>query len=65
MTAKEFFDLVAEMRSNQKMFFRTHNNYALEESKRLERLVDAEIKRVEEVIKDKQYPKLNFKESEE
>lgn len=62
MTAKEFFDLVVEMRSYQKEFFRTHNNYALEESKRLERLVDAEIKRVEEVIREKQYPKLNFEQ---
>ena len=46
MKPKEFFDKVAEMRSAQKEYFRTRSPKALSESKRLEREIDAEIKRV-------------------
>lgn len=46
MNPKEFFDKVAEMRSAQKEYFRTRSQQALSESKRLEREIDAEIKRV-------------------
>lgn len=46
MKPKEFFDKVAEMREAQKKYFRTRSQQALSESKRLEREIDAEIKRV-------------------
>ena len=50
MKPKEFFDKVAEMRSAQKEYFRTRSPQALSESKRLKREIDAEIKRVNEII---------------
>ena len=50
MKPKEFFDKVAEMRSAQKEYFRTRNPQALSESKRLEREIDAEIKRVNDIM---------------
>jgi hypothetical protein len=54
MTAKEFFDLVSEMRSKQKEYFRTRSTSVLSESKTLERRVDAEIMRVNQMMKEKQ-----------
>lgn len=53
MNAREFFDLVVEMRKQQKLFFAIRNNDVLNESRRLERAVDAEIKRVEAVMLSK------------
>ena len=50
MKPKEFFDKVAEMRSAQKEYFRTRSPQALSESKRLEREIDAEIKRVNDMM---------------
>ena len=58
MTARDFFTLVARMRDKQKEYFRTRSSYVLQESKRLEKQVDDEIKRVNAIIKDKQEPKL-------
>lgn len=46
MTAKEFFDLVSEMRKYQKEFFKTRNSGAFHKSVELERKVDKEIARV-------------------
>ena len=46
MNAREFFNKVTQMRSMQKEYFRTRSKTALQESKRLEREIDAEIKRV-------------------
>lgn len=54
MTAKEFFDLVSEMRSKQKEYFRTRSTSVLNESKALERRVDTEIMRVNQMMKEKQ-----------
>lgn len=54
MTAKEFFDLVSDMRSKQKEYFRTRSTSVLNESKALERRVDAEIMRVNQMMKEKQ-----------
>lgn len=50
MTPKQFFDLVARMRSAQKSYFKTKSQMALNESKRLEHEVDREIARVEELL---------------
>lgn len=55
MTAKEFFDLVSQMREKQKEYFRTRSASVLNESKTLERRVDAEIMRVNQVMQE---PKL-------
>lgn len=52
MTAKEFFDLVSQMREKQKEYFRTRSASVLNESKTLERRVDAEIMRVNQVMQD-------------
>lgn len=40
METKDFIALVANMRANQKAYFKTRNYEALNESKRLEKLVD-------------------------
>lgn len=51
MNAKEFYDTVVKMRKAQRDYFRTRSQRSLNESKQLEKLVDTEIKRVEEVLK--------------
>lgn len=48
MNAKQFFDLVAELRTAQKTYFKTRSFSDLQKSKRLEKEVDAEILRVHE-----------------
>lgn len=58
MNAYDFFNLVTKMRDKQKEYFRTRSASVLQESKRLEKQVDEEIQRVNEIIKDKQEPKL-------
>lgn len=58
MTAKEFFDLVSDMRNKQREYFRTRSTSVLNESKALERLVDAEIRRVNEIMNDNKENKL-------
>ena len=47
MKPKEFFDTVAQMRAAQKKFFKSHSSFDLQESKRLEKIIDAEIERVQ------------------
>lgn len=54
MTAKEFFDLVTEMRQNQKDYFKTRSNESLKRSKELEKQVDDEIARVNKILSEKQ-----------
>lgn len=46
------------MRAKQKEYFRTRTSIALAESKRLEKVVDDEIKRVENIIYKQQNPGL-------
>lgn len=61
MTAREFYNLVVKMRKAQRDYFRTRWQRPLNESKELEAQVDAEIERVEEVLKrqaDKQQLKI-------
>lgn len=50
MTAKEFFDLVAEMRTAQKCYFKFRTMNYLNQSKKLEKQVDDEIRRVERIV---------------
>lgn len=58
MTAKEFFFLVVDMRQAQKNWFKTKNREYLERSKELEKRVDKEIERVQDIANE---PELNFK----
>ena len=55
-----FFDLVSEMRSSQKEYFKTRSSQSLQKSKELERKVDAEIERVNNIINPSQQGELNF-----
>jgi hypothetical protein len=49
MKPKEFFDNVAAMRAAQRRYFTSRSNYDLHEAKRLEKIIDDEIKRVESI----------------
>jgi hypothetical protein len=52
MNAKEFFYLVAEMRSAQKSYFETRDAKVLRAARALENEVDREIRRVRQIIND-------------
>lgn len=54
MKPKEFFDAVVRMREKQQEYFKTKTSSALTESKRLERVIDDEIERVQRIIHEKQ-----------
>ena len=54
MKPKEFFELVADMRSWQKQYFRTRDNHVKDEAIARERKVDAEIARVRAVLAGEQ-----------
>ena len=58
MDAKTFFKLVAKMRDKQKEYFRMRSQSALRESKALEKRVDDEIKRVENILQERREPNL-------
>lgn len=58
MNAESFFDLVKRMRQAQKMYFETRLRTHLIDSKRLEKSIDAEIKRVENKQVRRENPKL-------
>lgn len=60
MTPKEFFDKVSRMRKAQKDYFRTRSGRALNDSKRLEQEIDAEIERVSKIMEEKNNPKMKF-----
>lgn len=45
MTDQEFYNLVKQLRERQKAYFKTRDLKSLEESKRMERLLDEEIKK--------------------
>lgn len=50
MDAKTFFDKVSQLRKVQKEYFRTRSKTALNQSKAVEREVDAEIARVHDAL---------------
>lgn len=56
--ARQFFDLVRNMREAQKTYFRTRATSALNESKRLEKAVDDEIKNALRIEQESREPKL-------
>lgn len=50
MDAKEFFEKVVKMREAQKNYFKTRSSMDLQLSKKLEREIDSEIARVNQII---------------
>lgn len=56
MNNKEFFDKVSDMREAQKEYFKTRNSAALNRSKALERVIDEEIARVNNILNHRPYP---------
>ncbi|WP_373248797.1 hypothetical protein [Bacteroides thetaiotaomicron] len=50
MTPKEFFEKVEKMREAQKNYFKTRSSMDLQLSKKLEREIDNEIARVNQII---------------
>ena len=58
MNSKEFYDKVVKMRAAQKAYFKTRSTASLNESKKLEREIDAEIERVTKIQEDRLSPKL-------
>lgn len=56
--AYQFFKLVERMRKAQKEYFRYKTSAYLNESKRLEKEVDTKINRVNNLLLDRQQPKL-------
>lgn len=53
MKAVQFFKLVEELSKYQKEYFKTRSKEALQQSKALEKRVDDEILRVNEIMKKK------------
>lgn len=50
MTSREFFYLVANMRAAQKSYFKTRERKAFLAARSLEDQVDAEIRRVKDIV---------------
>lgn len=53
MNARQFYEEVKKMREFQKTYFRQRTQQNLEASKAQEKLIDAEIERVEKLLKQK------------
>lgn len=53
MTAKEFFYLVASMRDAQRRYFQTRDQVVLRAARKMENLVDEEIRRVDEITRER------------
>ena len=58
MNPREFYDKVVQMRLAQKEYFKTRTSSALIESKRLEKVIDDEIARVDKIVHQQQTPSL-------
>lgn len=56
--AYQFFRLVERMRNKQKEYFRTKSQAVLNENKQLEREVDSEIQRANNILNNRQQPSL-------
>ena len=50
MNPKEFYDLTKRMREKQREYFRTRRIGVLEDCRKLEKEIDAEISRVEGIL---------------
>lgn len=60
MNPQEFFNLVEEMRMQQKKYFSTRNTESLQKAKKLEWQVDEEIARVRAILTRPQPQQLNL-----
>ena len=68
MNARQFYEEVKKMRYLQKKYFLTRDHGALEASKKFEKLIDAEIERVEQLLNEKaesEQMTINFDNHEE
>ena len=50
MKPLQFYRLVVEMRKHQKRYFKLHSYSALMEARKIERMIDAEIEKVEQIV---------------
>lgn len=50
MKPLQFYRLVVEMRKHQKRYFKLHSYSALMDARKIERMIDAEIERVEQIV---------------
>lgn len=57
MNAREFFDLVVDLREAQKSYFHIRSSSELARAKKLEKKVDEEIKRVKNIMSEMRKPK--------
>ena len=60
MNAKQFFETVRSLRQAQKKYFKTRSSYDLREAKRLEKVIDDEIARVDAIEQSKQPQQLTL-----
>lgn len=60
MNARQFFDKVVEMRRLQKEYFKSRSHLILEKSKAVEREIDQEIKRVQDIEAANRPPEPNL-----
>ena len=56
MTPQEFFQKVVEMRQAQKRYFKMRTSLDLAQSKRLEKEIDNEIERVNQILSKRNEP---------
>ena len=54
MNARQFFDKVCMMRKYQKAYERTHSQLSYNQSKSIEKEIDAEIERVHNIIRERE-----------
>lgn len=60
MNAKQFYETVRAMRQAQKKYFKSRSSFDLRESKRLEKVIDDEIARVDAIEESKQPQQLTL-----
>ena len=68
MNARQFYEEVKKMRYLQKKYFLTRDHRALEASKKIEKRIDEEIERVEQLLNEKaesEQMTINFDNHEE
>lgn len=58
MTPEQFFHLTAKVRLLQDTYFKTRSNSVLRECRKLEKVLDAEIERVNKIIEKRKQPEL-------
>lgn len=64
MKPLQFYRLVVEMRKQQKRYFKLHSYSALMETRKIERMIDAEIERVEQIVMQREKQGELFKQDE-